>query len=493
MIAAVSMVRNEADIIEAFIRHTLTFADILLIVDHNSTDNTLNIINLLQKEGLPIAVTSYHHSAQLQAEVLSHLMEVAFQHGYSLVIPLDADEFLFTRDKRGMREYLLNLSSDGIYSVSSYTYRNTDMEDCFSLKRHCYGVSAPDGMDKVMIGVHAYQSAQLTLMQGSHKVQYLHRGGQVKEQHLDQVYIAHFAYRSLEQMKSKFIVGWLGNVSKYSVYTNIAMHWKEKFYAFLKNGEFGPYMSELFSPKTLPLPYEQQLLTYVDLAEVSFLKNLLYAAEKQAMENCKLQFLLERQIITIIIIFTGDVEKFINSFTSAIQNKYPYKEYIIAVFPNVIKNKIEQLYEYLSKQDNAMTIYLLLDDSMENLFSNIRETTNGVYVQWLISGDEIQHDKLCEQSTAMNRNRDTNILFRINCYKTPNNDRIETLFYADGRELLSYFDKGLCDKFMLCDLLFHRSDMERWNYLQEFFKNGEFYSLDCYSKIFKESTVLITT
>ena len=40
----VAMVRNEAELVEAFVRHNLTLLDGMLIVDHNSTDSTSSIL-----------------------------------------------------------------------------------------------------------------------------------------------------------------------------------------------------------------------------------------------------------------------------------------------------------------------------------------------------------------------------------------------------------------------------------------------------------------
>ena len=59
MIAAISMVRNEADVIESFVRHTLRFADRLYITDHRSEDATREILSALVSESLPILVTYY--------------------------------------------------------------------------------------------------------------------------------------------------------------------------------------------------------------------------------------------------------------------------------------------------------------------------------------------------------------------------------------------------------------------------------------------------
>ena len=47
-------VRNEADIVEAFVRHNLVLLDGIAIVDHASVDATPDILRALKDEGLPI-------------------------------------------------------------------------------------------------------------------------------------------------------------------------------------------------------------------------------------------------------------------------------------------------------------------------------------------------------------------------------------------------------------------------------------------------------
>ena len=42
-IASVTVVRNECDIIEEFVRYNLNFFDEMHIINHLSTDSTLNI------------------------------------------------------------------------------------------------------------------------------------------------------------------------------------------------------------------------------------------------------------------------------------------------------------------------------------------------------------------------------------------------------------------------------------------------------------------
>lgn len=55
-IVLVSMVKNEADIIESFVRHSLTYADELIIADHQSSDGTWEMLQKLRAEGLPLTL-----------------------------------------------------------------------------------------------------------------------------------------------------------------------------------------------------------------------------------------------------------------------------------------------------------------------------------------------------------------------------------------------------------------------------------------------------
>ena len=93
-IAVVSMVRNEADVIESFVRHNLGWADRLYVAVHESSDETLSILQALQGDGLPIVLSEVKGAAQLQSEVVTMLMRQAVAEGAAFVVPLDADEFL---------------------------------------------------------------------------------------------------------------------------------------------------------------------------------------------------------------------------------------------------------------------------------------------------------------------------------------------------------------------------------------------------------------
>ena len=73
-IIAISMVKNEADIIESMVRYTLNYADYLLIKEHNSTDDTRKILELLKEEGLALEIYDCNVEGHNQSDVMTELV-----------------------------------------------------------------------------------------------------------------------------------------------------------------------------------------------------------------------------------------------------------------------------------------------------------------------------------------------------------------------------------------------------------------------------------
>lgn len=89
----VSMVKDEQDVIEAFVRHHADHVDGLLIADNLSTDHTRGILDDLAHE-FPLVVIDDDDPAYRQSEkmtALAHRARVEFDADW--IIPADADEF----------------------------------------------------------------------------------------------------------------------------------------------------------------------------------------------------------------------------------------------------------------------------------------------------------------------------------------------------------------------------------------------------------------
>src|SRR5436190_313364 len=103
----VMMVRNEADIIEASVRHNLSVLDGLTVLDHGSLDGTADILSELQKEGLALKVATDRNPGFFQAEqVTMAAREILASERADFVFPIDAVEFIKVQSRERLDEAL---------------------------------------------------------------------------------------------------------------------------------------------------------------------------------------------------------------------------------------------------------------------------------------------------------------------------------------------------------------------------------------------------
>ena len=73
VLGVLSRVKNECDIIEAFVRHHAGLVDRIIVVDNGSQDGTSEILAALVEEGLPLAVLADPTLEYRQAEIMTYL------------------------------------------------------------------------------------------------------------------------------------------------------------------------------------------------------------------------------------------------------------------------------------------------------------------------------------------------------------------------------------------------------------------------------------
>jgi len=109
-LVSISMVGNEADIVEAFVRDNLQYVDHMLIAEHNTLDGTREILRALVEEGLPLTVRRIESLAFAQAAVTNALLaDAVARFDPDWVIPLDADEFLDAESRDALESELAAL------------------------------------------------------------------------------------------------------------------------------------------------------------------------------------------------------------------------------------------------------------------------------------------------------------------------------------------------------------------------------------------------
>lgn len=124
-IISISMCKNESDFIERFIRVNSRVIDEFFIIDDDSCDETVSILQSLIKEGFVITLVSLGtKTARLQYqqnEVMNQLLKWSYvnsQEKPDFVIPLDIDELLFL--KRKELESKLNQLKEGQYGAMKW-------------------------------------------------------------------------------------------------------------------------------------------------------------------------------------------------------------------------------------------------------------------------------------------------------------------------------------------------------------------------------------
>jgi hypothetical protein len=89
---AVTMLRNEADILPDFLGHCAALFDEVLAVDHASTDGSAEMLAAAARR-MPLTVLRFAQKPYVQSLLVTALAREAFARGADWVFPLDADEF----------------------------------------------------------------------------------------------------------------------------------------------------------------------------------------------------------------------------------------------------------------------------------------------------------------------------------------------------------------------------------------------------------------
>ncbi|ORA17729.1 glycosyltransferase family 2 protein [Mycobacterium arosiense] len=227
----IAMVKNEADVVEAFARHNLSYMDALVIVDNDSVDDTREILVRLQREGLPIVLLDDPVVGHFQAEIVTAV--------YRRIVPIFKPRFVFLLDAD---EFIVASSRDTLYSQLRALRPGTQAQ--YSWRTYIPAPDGPEGDEsdplrsithrklverawyKPIIVTKPKIDMKVKIRQGNHGVR--HMGLPLRKVKLRDATIAHFPVRSVDQFTSKILVGWIANLerNRYRLDMAHAIHWK---------------------------------------------------------------------------------------------------------------------------------------------------------------------------------------------------------------------------------------------------------------------------
>jgi len=237
-LAAVAMVRNEADIVESFVRHNLQYLDHLVIVDHNSDDDTPAILQQLQRENLPITIEKETLLAFDQARRLTDdARNLAIAHKPDWIFCLDADEFLRTPSRAALESVLDGTPGEAVV-IPWQTYLPSekvhDPRNPLAQARERPRVD-PIPELKVVLSRKLALGTDWLLAHGNHGVSRAEVPGKYELLHtetLDGIALAHFPMRSPDQLVKKVTLGWFGHrllLGREAETTAQGWHWRELY------------------------------------------------------------------------------------------------------------------------------------------------------------------------------------------------------------------------------------------------------------------------
>ena len=409
------MVKNESDIIESFARHALSYADVLLVVDHNSTDETRKILELLQAEGLPIRIDTFEQTGFFQSEVMTSLLHRAVEEEHAdIVVAADADEFLVMDDENAgaeaLRAKLQTLDTGVIYCVPFVGYELKDAEngqERFLLSRPCNRAPREAPLPKVIVGGGAAQNYQIRIVQGNHYAYSEKENDQISlpRVEVDDFHIAHFAWRSREQYASKMICGWLTNVEAFSKYTYYAVHRQSAFLTFLEKGDLPN--EPLAEPISVNLrrytgrygdmgdsSAEDAMLRYTK-RKTDCLADVARLAEMIANSCCRERTLGKQTLVSVLLLYDGDDNALMDSLRGIEEQTYPHFELLLL---NLQENPSHVLMQIAAQWGKKRRQPVRIISAP--VFKDLGENVHGDYVQWVLPGDVLNPRKILSMLMA---------------------------------------------------------------------------------------------
>lgn len=229
-----SMVKNEEDIVEAFVRHTLLSVDHLYIADNLSVDGTGEILRSLVSEGLPLTVTLDDEQALVQNEKMTNMYRnISRDVDFDFAFFLDVDEFLHL-DKQVMHSIYDDVGPGHAFYLPRTNYLYIDepiVGDPLSIFKSMTITDAKPEDPKSMIFHENELCRRFRIGNGNHHVRDWAREGKVVSETQPKGFasISHFPIRSVDQYLRKSLLGslalqlrtrWDGNPRR-----GIGNHW----------------------------------------------------------------------------------------------------------------------------------------------------------------------------------------------------------------------------------------------------------------------------
>lgn len=238
---ALTMVKNEGDIIGAWISHACALFDVLFLVDHSSTDGTREFLLDFARTHANVYLYEFEEQGYFQEEITNQLAELAArEYPGAWLFPLDADEFLAVSSRD---ELLRRLAVEPTDQLLNAQWRNVAplslcLDEPLALVSPCLLPPYRGAYGKIILHASQLLGRGLHFMQGNHGVRDMSGTYTSGDTALDFGEIYHVPIRSLEHFVLKCVQGCLAYESLPSDRKDPSQgfHWRRMVGSVLKDG-----------------------------------------------------------------------------------------------------------------------------------------------------------------------------------------------------------------------------------------------------------------
>lgn len=228
-----TMVKNEQDIIEPFLRHNRRFFDAIIVIDNNSADRTRDIVAACARELGGIIFADEPRFDHAQSKVIS----AALRHAQSaffadFICLMDADEFIGAPDRESFERMMARVpvGHQSIHPWRTFLHDPAVSENVVPdpLHRMTFRRQAErPQITKAFLRMGGGLDPDIVVAQGNHAIR-SGRGQSLPAIGLKDLPLLHFPVRSARQLASRGVIGWMANAARgpHAVLNGSAYQWK---------------------------------------------------------------------------------------------------------------------------------------------------------------------------------------------------------------------------------------------------------------------------
>lgn len=274
-LALIAQLRDELDIVEAWLRHIDALFDVVYIIDHQSIDGTSEVLKQAVEQRKLWNLFFLNSKADLQAETSNLLMHEAFNSDIDYLFFLDADEFIMVQSRDELEKNLEKWQDHS--TVCSLYWKNCVPEE-FSNKEFTFDTQVWIPMNESLIKkiilpkeVYYMMDKKILISRGNHTANTPNHNG-IPSTKLGN--LLHVPIRSRDQVVKKVFLKVLSNLKYKGNLLSIGIQFKDMLEKIAKNelteNDLRGFIIGYEKPKLGLIPVNNQQLYEQDYSLTNF-------------------------------------------------------------------------------------------------------------------------------------------------------------------------------------------------------------------------------